>query len=419
MSFRAIARLFAAVAGLSLALTATAADGEGQIFVTPTWDFVDDDPDRNVDDDNGFSLGVGYNYTERWSIEAFAHSASLSAQGTPNGQDHLELGINGLAVFNRDSLVSPYLLAGLSNLQIDFDSGRSTDRLAANIGAGVLFSTSDRFGIRFQYRLRNELGGGELSDSIYSMGLQFAFGDKKTKIIDSDGDCVPDMTDQCPNTAPGISVDSNGCERDDDGDGVKNSADQCPNTARGASVDANGCERDDDGDGVKNSADNCPNTPRGAAVDANGCERDDDGDGVKNSADACPDTPAGANVDVRGCQIKAGDVIDLPGVNFETNSDRLVPGAEAVLNEAAATLARNPDLAVEVAGHTDSDGAAAYNASLSERRARTVRNYLVERGANGDSLTVRGYGEEEPIADNGTAAGKAANRRVELRILNR
>ncbi|MEO0616169.1 MAG: OmpA family protein [Pseudomonadota bacterium] len=419
MSFRALTRLLALATGLSLALSAPAADGEGQIYVTPFADFVDDDTDRSVDDDFGGSLAIGYTYTERWSVEAFAHTASLNGFPASNGQDHLELGINGLAVFDRDSLVSPYLLAGLSNLQIDFDSGRDTDRLAANIGAGFLISTSDRFGLRFQYRLRNELGGGEFSDSIYSVGLQFAFGDKKTKIIDSDGDGVPDMTDRCPNTPPGIAVDSSGCERDDDGDGVKNSADQCPNTAAGASVDANGCERDDDGDGVKNSADKCPNTPRGADVDANGCERDDDGDGVKNSADACPNTPAGANVDVRGCEIKAGDVIELPGVNFETNSDRLLPGAEAVLNEAAATLAQNPDLAVEVAGHTDSDGAAAYNASLSERRARTVRNYLVERGANGDNLSVRGYGEESPVADNGTAAGKAANRRVELRILNR
>ena len=358
MSFRALTRLLALATGLSLALAAPAADGEGQIYVTPSLDFVDDDTDRSVDDDFGGSLAIGYTYTERWSIEAFAHTASLNGFPESNGQDHLELGINGLAVFDRESLVSPYLLAGLSNLQIDFDSGRSTDRLAANVGAGLLISTSARFGLRFQYRLRNELGGGEFSDSSYSVGLQFAFGDKKTKIFDTDGDGVPDMTDKCPNTPPGI------------------------------------------------------------VVDSSGCERDDDGDGVKNSADACPNTPAGANVDVRGCEIKAGDVIELPGVNFETNSDRLVPGAESVLNEAAATLAQNPDLAVEVAGHTDSDGAAAYNASLSERRARTVRNYLVERGANGDNLSVRGYGEEAPVADNGTAAGKAANRRVELRILN-
>ena len=122
-------------------------------------------------------------------------------------------------------------------------------------------------------------------------------------------------------------------------------------------------------------------------------------------------------VDIRGCEIK--DVIDLPGVNFESNSDVLLAGAARVLSDAAATLRKNADLVVEVAGHTDSDGAAAYNESLSERRARTVRNFLVSAGVNAANLSVKGYGEAEPVADNSTAAGKASNRRVELRLLNR
>ncbi|MEO0998587.1 MAG: OmpA family protein, partial [Pseudomonadota bacterium] len=88
------------------------------------------------------------------------------------------------------------------------------------------------------------------------------------------------------------------------------------------------------------------------------------------------------------------------------------------LDDAAATLVKNSDLVIEVAGHTDSDGTAEYNESLSERRARTVMNFLIENGANEANLTVRGYGEVQPVADNTTAAGKAQNRRVELRVLN-
>ncbi len=109
----------------------------------------------------------------------------------------------------------------------------------------------------------------------------------------------------------------------------------------------------------------------------------------------------------------------MPGVNFESNSDRLLAGAEQVLDDAAATLVKNPTINVEVAGHTDSDGTAAYNESLSERRARTVRDYLATRGVDMNRMTVRGYGEAEPIADNSTAAGKAQNRRVVLRITSR
>jgi OOP family OmpA-OmpF porin len=163
--------------------------------------------------------------------------------------------------------------------------------------------------------------------------------------------------------------------------------------------------------------DKCPNTPRGATVDAEGCELDEDSDGVVDRLDRCPGTPPNTQVDVRGCEIK--ETIELPGVNFETNSDRLLPGAEAELNDAAATLTRNPGITVEVAGHTDSDGAAEYNEGLSFRRASTVRDYLIAGGVAESRLTVRGYGESQPIADNATREGKAQNRRVVLRILER
>ena len=78
-------------------------------------------------------------------------------------------------------------------------------------------------------------------------------------------------------------------------------------------------------------------------------------------------------------------------------------------------MLNNSGLMVEVAGHTDSVGAESYNQSLSERRAKAVKSYLVERGIDADRLTVRGYGESEPVADNATKEGRAENRRVELR----
>jgi OOP family OmpA-OmpF porin len=233
---------------------------------------------------------------------------------------------------------------------------------------------------------------------------------------DADGDGVRDSQDACPATPTGTTVDTRGCPRDSDGDGVIDDQDQCPNTVAGASVDARGCERDSDGDGVIDDQDQCPNTVAGASVDARGCELDSDGDSVVDRRDDCPNTRAGARVDVNGCEIH--EVINLPGVNFESNSDRLLPGAEQVLADAVATLGMNEDLIVEVAGHTDSAGSAEYNASLSARRAVAVRDYLISQGANSANLTFSGYGESKPIADNATAEGKARNRRVELRVLN-
>ena len=83
-------------------------------------------------------------------------------------------------------------------------------------------------------------------------------------------------------------------------------------------------------------------TPAGAEVDIYGCELDDDDDGVFNSRDKCPDSSAGVRIDINGCEIR--DIIALSGVNFATNSDRLLTGAEYVLAQAAATLRKHPDL---------------------------------------------------------------------------
>ncbi|MBU2676109.1 MAG: OmpA family protein, partial [Gammaproteobacteria bacterium] len=144
---------------------------------------------------------------------------------------------------------------------------------------------------------------------------------------------------------------------------------------------------------------------------------DIDDDGILNDRDQCPGTAPGVVVDFRGCEVRAN--IQLPNVRFETNSDRLRPGAERELADAAQTLIRNPGLLTEVAGYTDSRGDAAYNRGLSERRAKTVRDYLMDRGVDANQLTWRGYGASNPIATNETAEGRERNRRVVLRIIER
>ena len=110
------------------------------------------------------------------------------------------------------------------------------------------------------------------------------------------------------------------------------------------------------------------------------------------------------------------DVIQLPGVNFGSGSDRLLPGFEGLLKDAATTLNKYPELVIEVAGHTDDVGDASLNQGLSERRAKTVMDYLIRYGVDPSRLSFRGYGESQPIANNTTLEGRAQNRRVELRI---
>jgi OOP family OmpA-OmpF porin len=206
---------------------------------------------------------------------------------------------------------------------------------------------------------------------------------------------------------------------DSDGDGVSDDLDRCPNTPAGEPVDDSGCppEKDSDKDGVLDEDDACLQTPAGIEVDSSGCNRDSDGDGVVNAEDQCSDTAQGVEIDVNGCEIKAE--IQLPSVQFKTNSDQLRAGSESVLNDTVQTLINNPKLIIEVAGYTDSHGNTDYNRGLSERRAKTVRNYLVERGVSTEGLTAVGYGESNPVADNGTRDGRVQNRRVVLRILER
>ncbi len=255
-----------------------------------------------------------------------------------------------------------------------------------------------------------------------------AIVDAKGCPIDSDGDGVPDGIDQCPDTPRGAKVDAKGCPIDSDGDGVYDGIDQCPDTPKGAKVDARGCPIDSDGDGVPDGIDQCPNTPRGAKVDAKGCPIDSDGDGVPDGIDRCPDTPRGVKVDAYGCPIappKAEPLFKegrkslvLEGVNFDNDSAKLRPESLEILDRVAASLKDWPEVRVEVGGHTDSNGGAAYNLKLSQRRAEAVRDYLIGKGIDGSRLTARGYGKTEPIADNKTAEGRAKNRRVELTRLD-
>ncbi len=373
------------------------ADAEaGQGYFTFMGSYIDDDADRGLEDAvNGGQFGVGYGINEAWNIEGLVSFASPSATLTSaSDQKHLGVGLDLQRVFRRSEGFSPYILAGLGYFKLD-TAGTTTDGAMGAIGAGFYLDFgSSNVSLRGEFKRRLETASDpNMADSLFSLGLHIPLGRPAPKMA----------------VAP--------TPKDSDGDGVIDDNDRCPNTPAGVRVDRYGCELDSDGDGVVDSKDQCPGTVAGAEVDEKGCEKDDDGDGVVNRLDECPGTPAGVQVDIKGCEIK--EEIRLEGVNFETNSDRLLPGAERILNDAAATLQKNPTIKVEVAGHTDSDGSAEYNESLSARRAQTVHDYLADRGIAVNRMTVRGYGESQPIADNSTATGKAQNRRVVLRITER
>ena len=234
---------------------------------------------------------------------------------------------------------------------------------------------------------------------------------------DQDQDGVFDGVDQCAQTFRGATVDGAGCPRDTDADGILDGLDMCPDTDPRALINEDGCAYDSDGDGLLEGIDQCPATPMGAVVDERGCRVDKDGDGVADGLDKCPDTSMEAEVDESGCSwVQKGEIV-LPTIRFGAGSANLAPGSSPALNEVAEILKQNPDVTIEIGGHTDNEGPARLNRKISLERAEKVKRYLAAQGVPTARMVTKGYGEVHPIASNRHAEGRALNRRIEFKVI--
>ncbi len=263
------------------------------------------------------------------------------------------------------------------------------------------------------------------------LGATLWFGGEK----DSDKDGLIDKYDACPRAAEDYDgfEDEDGCpDYDNDRDGIPDGDDPCPLDPedRDGFQDDDGCpDPDNDGDGIIDANDGCPDDAedKDGFQDADGCpDPDNDGDGVLDNQDACPDTPPGVAVDDRGCEVVVQAAVVVPlvvpvdesmileGVAFKSGSAQLTAESIGVLSRVAGQLQDNPDVRVEVRGHTDSTGSAETNRDLSHRRAMAVRDVLIQLGVSPSRVTAVGYGEDSPIDRNDTREGRARNRRVEL-----
>lgn len=230
---------------------------------------------------------------------------------------------------------------------------------------------------------------------------------------DSDGDGIEDSKDDCPNEAG--SAEFNGCP-DSDGDGVVDKDDKCP-TVAGLKALA-GCP-DADGDGVTDADDKCPNQAGPAAN--NGCPwPDTDGDGVLDKDDKCPDVKG--TVANNGCPEVSEELQKTLNeyaktILFDLGKSSIKKQSQEVLNDIVDILKEYPTSKFTVEGHTDSTGSEKLNQSLSEARALSVKEYLVDNDIDEFRLSALGYGEAKPIDTNKTRAGRANNRRVEINLV--
>lgn len=141
---------------------------------------------------------------------------------------------------------------------------------------------------------------------------------------------------------------------------------------------------------------------------------------VSPPAAATPEPPPPAALPPRRVEVTEDKINLGETVQFETNSANLVAQSKTLLDEVADELRAHPEIAkVQIEGHTDSTATKQYNQRLSEQRAAAVKTYLVSKGIGPDRLTTRGFGEDRPVADNGTEEGRFKNRRVDFKILKR
>lgn len=325
-------------------------------------------------------------------------------------------------LFDDKALLAPFLTAGVGAGYYTGDFGAYAP---AGVGLQFNFNSVTYLMLQAQYRFSLTNAALPKDNLLYSIGFAHNFAPEQPKVIppppppvvlDRDGDGVPDATDKCPDT-PGLAS-LQGCP-DRDGDGIADADDKCPDVAGIAKYQ--GCPiPDTDKDGINDEEDKCPTVPGVARYQ--GCPiPDGDGDGVNDEEDKCPTRPGPASN--QGCPEIAKEVIEkvnyaAKNVFFATGSYKLLAKSNKALNDVAALMKADESLMLDIDGHTDAVGTSESNQVLSDNRAKAVKDYLVKQGVAESRLFSTGYGEDKPVADNNTAAGRAKNRRTEMTARN-
>ncbi len=385
---------------------------------------------------NGFSIGL------RASINKFNklsdNYGEYPQNRLPNAKSMISADLMVIKDFSEWSFYKfePFVELGAGQSFV----GKEKDYFI-NAGVGVHYPISEKVAIKFNTTYRKNFKNEGLvhySPNLlphfqHNLGISINFGGKDSDkdgiydqhddcpqvpglplfngCPDSDGDGIEDSKDACPDT-PGL-LEFNGCA-DSDGDGVADPMDKCPAVAGLSKFD--GCP-DSDGDGIEDAKDACPNEAGPRRF--NGCP-DSDGDGVADPQDKCPNDAGPADND--GCPEPTEEIMaELnavgAGVPFELNKSDITPNVASILDLISPIIKKYANSNFLIEGHTDTSGPKAFNQVLSERRAESVKSYLVSSGIAETRLSTVGYGEERPAQSNNTRKGRIANRRVEFKVV--
>jgi len=331
---------------------------------------------------NGVGLLMGRHLLDQFALDFFAIDGGFAAIKHQNPAVDLQGGLHykfygsSLAWFpwTHQPMFAPYIKAGLHYNENSVDNSRinyeKLNNLGLHLGLGLVWYALPRLGVTLDY------SSFDRDANYLSLGLRLVLGSQKEEVVVVKAFNLPHLAE------PKLLI-----MADSDGDGIPDVNDRCTGTPIGVAVDAFGCPLDSDGDGIPDYLDRCNGSSKTMWVDENGC-------GVFNSH-------------------------ILRGVNFKTNSYELEKKSRSALDNIALKLKQYNKITVEIAGYTDSRGAAQYNQFLSQKRAESVVNYLIQRGVEAQRLVAKGYGELNPITTNRSAKGRATNRRVEVHVLKR
>lgn len=379
---------------------------ERGFYAAPMGTYFKPDTDRDLDDGAGYNLSLGYRFGGI-AVELAGQliEADPSAPTTAVEAAELTGGNLSALLFLGDEKARVFGILGLGYQEADKHPNLSqkTDGLHLDLGVGYLYPLNIGrydFGIRAEVRSRivsldrapadSLTGTGTMVDGVASLGFQLPFGLRRATVVE------PVESVQVVSAGPAC---SDGQDNDFDGltdfpadPGCKSPEDDDETTAQ--------CSDgiDNDNDGQIDLADT-------------GCRDGDDNDELN----ACKAPGPGEIIDLSGCG--AGDEIVLRGVHFEFDEARLTSNAESILDDVVAALVKFQSMKIELGGHTDSFGSDSYNQKLSERRAESVKTYLINGGVAEERITAIGFGESQPAASNETSEGRDENRRVTLKVI--
>ncbi|MFT6403995.1 MAG: OOP family OmpA-OmpF porin [Marinomonas primoryensis] len=369
MSFNIAKRtiLSSIIAASSVSTLALAQQEEG-FTVTPSIGYYNMDDDRDIKDDKAYSLGLGYQFNNPWAVEFVYLNADTEQSSSGSNVDVDQYRLDGLYHLPtiRSANLTPYLAAGVGTT--DFGNSSNHNNVQLNAGGGLKYAVNDTISLRADFRLVDDVEDHQV-DNITSLGVQMTFGRSSAKSTSDDSGYTPVEATTYTQIEP------------------EPEPEPVPATEPQQAIE--------------------PDVANTQAVPAEDVMQDE----------PVMVAPVVAQNEEPALTEQAPEVVALPPVKlnvlFGNNKTDVEQKYYPEIEKLAMYLKEHPQSTVLIEGHTDDSGAASYNQTVSEKRAKAIADVLIRTfEVSEDRVSAIGYGEDTPLFDNDTAEHRKANRRV-------